>query len=62
MLLKRKIGPESWAIEAVMGAILQGRGHDSLGRRRGFPIGMELAVIWFQISLKKTTTFATIVG
>ena len=37
-----------------------GRGSDSLGRRRGFPIGMELAVIWLQISLKKTTIFATI--
>ena len=31
-VLKREIGPESWAIEAVVGAVLQGRGSDSLGQ------------------------------
>ena len=33
-VLKRKISPESWAIEAVVEAVLQGRGRKSLARRR----------------------------
>ena len=33
--LKREIGPKSWAIEAVVGVVLLGRGGDSLGRCRG---------------------------
>ena len=41
MLLKREIGPKSWAIEAVVGAVLQGRGSDSLGRIRNSHIGRE---------------------
>ena len=34
MLLKEKLGPILRAIEAVMGAVLQGRGSDSLARHR----------------------------
>ena len=59
-VFKEKISPISWVIEAVVEAVLLGRGSDSLGRHRGFPIGMERAGIWLQISLKKTTIFATI--
>ena len=45
MLLKREIGPKSWAVEAVVGAVLHGRESDSLGRRCRFEIGHELALI-----------------
>ena len=31
--LKREIGPNSWVIEAVVGAVFRGRGGDSLGLR-----------------------------
>ena len=34
MLLKREIGPESLAVEAVVGAVLHGRESASLGRTR----------------------------
>ena len=34
MLLKGKLGPILRAIKAVVGAVLQGRGGDSLARRR----------------------------
>ena len=34
MLLKGKLGPILRAIEAVVGAVLRGRGSDSLARRR----------------------------
>ena len=34
MSFKEEISPESWAIEAVVGAGLQGRGRESLARRR----------------------------
>ena len=57
---KEKISPISWVIEAVVEAVLLVRGSDSLGRHRGFPISMEWAGIWLQISLKKTMIFATI--
>ena len=40
-----------------MEAVLRGHGSDSLGRHRGFPIGMECAGIWLQISLKKDHDF-----
>ena len=30
--LKREIGPKSWAVEAVVGAVLHGRESASLGR------------------------------
>ena len=36
MLLKREIGPESWAVEAVVGAVFKRRGGASLGMGRGF--------------------------
>ena len=36
MLLKREIGPESWAVEAVVGAVFKRRGDASLGMGRGF--------------------------
>ena len=38
---KEEIGPILWVIEAVLEVVLLGRGSDSLGRHRGFPIGME---------------------
>ena len=41
LVLKREIGPKSWAIEAVVGAVFQGRGSDSLGRIRSSHIGRE---------------------
>ena len=41
MLLKREIGPKSWAIEAVVGTVLQGRGSNSLWRIRSSHIGRE---------------------
>ena len=34
MVLKRKLGPILRAIKAVVGAVLQGRGGDSLARHR----------------------------
>ena len=40
-VLKVKISPKSWAIVAVVGAILRGRGSDSLARRRGSRISGE---------------------
>ena len=36
MLLKREIGPESGAVEAVVGAVFKHRGGASLGMGRGF--------------------------
>ena len=45
MLLKRKIGPTIVAIGAVVEAVCKGRGSGSLGRRRSFRIGHELASI-----------------
>ena len=50
MLLKREIGPESWAVEAVVGAVLHGRESASVGRRRSFGIGHEWASISATIS------------
>ena len=41
MLLKREISPKSWAIEAVVGAVLQGRESASLGRTRSSHIDCE---------------------
>ena len=41
ILLKREIGPKSWAIEAVVGVVLQGPGSASLGRTRSSHIGRE---------------------
>ena len=52
MLLKREIGPESWAIEAIVEALCKGHGSGSLGRDRSFGIGYELATIFLQSSLK----------
>ena len=40
-VFKEKISPISWVIEAIAEAVLLGRGNDSLGRHRGFLIGME---------------------
>ena len=45
LVLKRKICPISWVIGAVVEAVFLGRGSDSLGRRRSFGIGHELALI-----------------
>ena len=39
--LKGKLARGSWAIEAVVEAVCRGRGSGSLGRCRGFRIGME---------------------
>ena len=33
-VFNEKISPKSWAIEAVVGAVLRGRGSDSFGRLR----------------------------
>ena len=41
ILLKRKIGPISWAIEAVVGADLKRRGGGFTWRRRSFRIGLD---------------------
>ena len=38
MLLKGKLGPILRAIEAIVGAVLRGRGSDSLARCRGSQI------------------------
>ena len=43
MLLKREIGSESWAMEAIVKALCKGRGRGSLGRRRSSWIDDELA-------------------
>ena len=43
MLLKREIGSESWAMEAIVKAVCKGRGRGSLGRRRSSWIDDELA-------------------
>ena len=40
-IFKEKISPKSWAIEAVVGAVLRGHGSDSPARRRGSRIGGE---------------------
>ena len=45
MLLKRELGPKSWPLEGDRGGGLIGSGSDSLGRRRRFEIGHELALI-----------------
>ena len=34
MVLKRKLGPKTWAMEAIMEAVCKGRGSGSLGRCR----------------------------
>ena len=52
MLIKREIGPESWAIEAIVEALCKGCGSGSLGRGRSFGIGYELAAIFLQSRLK----------
>ena len=44
--LKGKLARRSWAIEAVVEAVLGGRGSDSLGRCRGSPIGGKLVSIF----------------
>ena len=53
MLLKRKIGPISWAIEAVVEAVLLGRGGDSLTRCHG---SRNCGQFFFEMA----TIFATI--
>ena len=60
MVLKRKLARRSWPIEAVVEAVWRSHGSDSLGRHRGFPIGLKYAWIWLQSGLKKTTFSATI--
>ena len=46
MVLKRKLGPKTWAMEAIMEAVCKGRGSGSLGRRRSSRICHELATIF----------------
>ena len=46
MVLKRKLGPKTWAVEAIMDAVCMGRGSVSLGRRRSSRICHELATIF----------------
>ena len=41
MLLKREIGPESWAVEAVVGAVLHGRESASLGQTQSSHVGRK---------------------
>ena len=60
MVLKRKLARRSWPIEAVVEAVWPSHGSDSLGRHRGFPIGLKYVWIWLQSGLKKTTFSATI--
>ena len=59
-LFKGKISPKSWAIEAVVEAIFRGRWSGSLGRRRGFGIGHELALIPLQSEPRSGHDRATI--
>ena len=44
-VLKKKLARRSWPIEGDRGGGLIGSGSDSLGRRRSFGIGHELALI-----------------
>ena len=60
MVLKRKLARRSWPIEAVVEAVWRSHGSNSLGRHRGFPIGLKYAWIWLQSGQKKTTFSATI--
>ena len=39
--LKREIGPKSWAVEAVVGAVFKLHGGDSMGMGRGFKSAMN---------------------
>ena len=50
MLLKREIASKIVGNEGDRGGGLIGRGNDSLGRRRSFGIGHELALIFATIS------------
>ena len=50
MLLKRGIGPESWAVEAVVGAVLHGRESASLGRTRSSHVGRKFRFEFAPIS------------
>ena len=60
LVLKRKLARRSWPIEAIVEAVWRSHGSDSLGRHRGFLIGLKYAWIWLQSSLKKTMFSATI--
>ena len=46
MVLKRKLGPKTWTMEAIMEAVCKGRGSGSLGRRRSSRICHELVTIF----------------
>ena len=46
MLLKRELGPKSWAVEAVVGAVLHGRESASLGRTRSSHVGRKFLFIF----------------
>ena len=46
MLLKRELGPKSWAVEAVVGAVLHGRESASLGRTRSSHVGRKFRFVF----------------
>ena len=60
MVLKRKLGRRSWAMEAIVEAVCKGRGSGSLGRRRSSWIDHELVTNLLQFSFEMATNFATI--
>ena len=46
MLLKRELGPKSWAVEAVVGAVLHGRESASLGRTQSSHVGRKFRFVF----------------
>ena len=55
--LKGKLARGSWAIEAVVEAVCRGHGRGTLGRHRGFQIGIEGATILPRFSLQNSHDF-----
>ena len=57
MLLKRKLGPKTSAIEAVVGVVWRRRGNESLGAASWLQFHEKSALIGLQISLQKGHDF-----
>ena len=55
--LKGNFARRSWPIDAIVGAICKGRWSGSLGQRRSFGIGHELALILPRFSLQNSNDF-----
>ena len=57
MVLKRKLGPKMWAIEAVVGVVWRRRGNESLGAASWLQFHEKSARIGLQISLQEGHDF-----